>query len=56
MVGVPKGVGYRLTIGRSTGHTEVTLVTMLLLGVLMYGVEEFVFSPLRSKSNSSPLL
>ncbi len=46
MVGVPKGVGYMLTIGRSTGHTEVTIVTMLLLGALMYAVEEFVFHPL----------
>jgi len=46
MVGVPRGVGYMLTVGRSTGHTEVTIVTMLLLGGLMYAVEEFVFHPL----------
>jgi ABC-type nitrate/sulfonate/bicarbonate transport system permease component len=46
MVGVPKGLGYMLTVGRSTGRTEITIVTMLVLGILMVGVEELVFSPL----------
>lgn len=48
MVGVPKGIGYMLTIGRSTGRTEVTLVTMLILGLLMVLVEELIFDPLQS--------
>ncbi len=46
MVGVPKGIGYMLTVGRSTGRTEVTIVTMITLGLLMLIVEEFVFAPL----------
>jgi ABC-type nitrate/sulfonate/bicarbonate transport system permease component len=52
MVGVPKGIGYMLTIGRSTGQTEVTLVTMLILGVLMIVVEELIFDPLQNVTNS----
>jgi len=48
MVGVPKGIGYMLTVGRSTGKTEVTIVTMLILGVLMVLVEELIFNPLQS--------
>lgn len=48
MVGVPKGLGYMLTVGRSTGRTEITIVTMLVLGVLMIVVEELVFNPLQS--------
>lgn len=52
MVGVPKGIGYMLTIGRSTGQTEVTLVTMIILGVLMVTVEELIFDPLQSITDS----
>src|ERR1700678_4018420 len=51
MVGVPKGIGYMLTIGRSTGHTEVTIVTVLLLGVMMSAFEEFIFAPLEEQTN-----
>jgi hypothetical protein len=32
MVGVPKGIGYMLAVGRSTGHTEITIVTMITPG------------------------
>jgi NitT/TauT family transport system permease protein/taurine transport system permease protein/sulfonate transport system permease protein len=46
MVGVPKGIGYMLTIGRSTGRTEITIVTMIVLGGLMFIVEEAIFAPL----------
>ncbi len=46
MVGVPKGIGYMLTVGRSTGRTEITIVTMIVLGGLMFIVEEAVFAPL----------
>jgi NitT/TauT family transport system permease protein/taurine transport system permease protein/sulfonate transport system permease protein len=52
MVGVPKGIGYMLTVGRSTGRTEVTIVTMISLGLLMLIVEEFVFAPLEARTRS----
>jgi len=52
LVGVPKGIGYMLTIGRSTGRTEVTIVTMIVLGVLMLTVEEIVFAPLEQLTSS----
>ncbi len=52
MVGVPKGIGYMLAIGRSTGHTEMTVVTMISLGVLMLVVEELVFGPLEQRTRS----
>jgi NitT/TauT family transport system permease protein/taurine transport system permease protein/sulfonate transport system permease protein len=41
-----------LTIGRSTGRTEVTIVTMIVLGVLMLTVEEIVFAPLEQLTSS----
>jgi NitT/TauT family transport system permease protein/taurine transport system permease protein/sulfonate transport system permease protein len=52
MVGVPKGIGYMLTVGRSTGQTEITIVTMLLLGGLMILVEELIFNPLQSYTDA----
>jgi NitT/TauT family transport system permease protein/taurine transport system permease protein/sulfonate transport system permease protein len=52
MVGVPKGIGYMLNVGRSTGQTEVTVVTMLLLGLMMLAVEELVFSPLEARTRA----
>jgi ABC-type nitrate/sulfonate/bicarbonate transport system permease component len=52
MVGVPKGIGYMLTVGRSTGKTEVTIVTMLILGGMMVLVEELIFNPLQSYTDT----
>jgi ABC-type nitrate/sulfonate/bicarbonate transport system permease component len=52
MVGVPKGIGYMLTIGRSTGRTEITIVTMIVLGVLMLVVEELIFAPLERRTGA----
>jgi ABC-type nitrate/sulfonate/bicarbonate transport system permease component len=52
MVGVPKGIGYMLTVGRSTGRTEVTFVTMICLGVLMVAFEEFAFEPMERRTRS----
>lgn len=52
MVGVPKGIGYMLAVGRSTGHTEITLVTMICLGLMMLIVEELVFAPLERRTSS----
>jgi NitT/TauT family transport system permease protein/taurine transport system permease protein/sulfonate transport system permease protein len=51
LVGVPRGIGYMLTIGRSTGRTEITIVTMIILGVLMLMVEELVFAPLEKRTS-----
>jgi len=45
MVGVPKGIGYMLTVGRSTGRTEITIITMLIVGFLMVMVEEGRLQP-----------
>jgi NitT/TauT family transport system permease protein/taurine transport system permease protein/sulfonate transport system permease protein len=50
MVGVPNGIGYMLTIGRSTGRTEITIVTMIVLGVMMLVVEEVIFAPLERRT------
>jgi ABC-type nitrate/sulfonate/bicarbonate transport system permease component len=52
MVGVPKGIGYMLTVGRSTGRTEITIVTMICLGIMMLLVEETVFLPLERRTGS----
>jgi ABC-type nitrate/sulfonate/bicarbonate transport system permease component len=52
MVGVPKGIGYMLAVGRSTGHTEVTIVTMVCLGLLMLIFEELIFAPLEKRTSS----
>lgn len=52
MVGVPNGIGYMLTIGRSTGRTEITIVTMVVLGALMLVVEELIFAPLEKRTGS----
>ena len=49
MVGVPDGLGYVLNTGRSTGKTEVTVVTILLLGIMMILMEEVLFMPLERK-------
>jgi ABC-type nitrate/sulfonate/bicarbonate transport system permease component len=52
MVGVPRGIGYMLAVGRSTGHTEVTIVTMICLGLLMLLFEELIFAPLERRTRS----
>jgi ABC-type nitrate/sulfonate/bicarbonate transport system permease component len=52
MVGVPKGIGYMLNTGRATGRTEVTLLTMVVLGALMVAAEELVFAPLERRTHA----
>ncbi|MGB8932366.1 MAG: ABC transporter permease [Anaeromyxobacteraceae bacterium] len=52
MVGVPRGIGYMLNAGRATGRTEVTLLTMVVLGALMVAAEELLFSPLDRHTQS----
>jgi ABC-type nitrate/sulfonate/bicarbonate transport system permease component len=39
-----------LGIGRSTGRTDITIVTMVTLGVIMLVVEELIFSPLENRT------
>jgi ABC-type nitrate/sulfonate/bicarbonate transport system permease component len=46
MVGVPKGVGYMLAMGRGTGETEITMVIIVVLGSLMLVIDELVFTSL----------
>lgn len=46
LVGVPNGMGYVLNVGRSTGKTEVTIVTILCLGAIMIVMDEVLFSPI----------
>lgn len=46
LVGVPNGMGYVLNVGRSTGKTEVTIVTILCLGAIMIITDEVLFSPI----------
>ena len=49
LVGVPDGIGYVLNVGRSTGHTEITIVTILLLGIIMILMEEVIFVTLERR-------
>jgi ABC-type nitrate/sulfonate/bicarbonate transport system permease component len=44
MVGVPDGMGYALSTGRSTGRTEVTIVTIISLGIVMILLEQVLFA------------
>ena len=51
MVGVPDGMGYVLSTGRSTGRTEVTIVTILSLGVVMILMEQVLFAALEKTTS-----
>jgi ABC-type nitrate/sulfonate/bicarbonate transport system permease component len=46
LVGVPGGLGYVLNVGRNTGNTEVTIVTIICLGVIMIVMEQLFFAPI----------
>lgn len=48
LVGVPNGLGYILNVGRSTGHTEVTIVTILCLGAMMILMDRVLFVPIEN--------
>lgn len=43
MVGVPRGMGYVLSVGRSTGNTASTLIVIISLGIVMIFMEEVLF-------------
>ena len=51
MVGVPKGLGYVLSVGRSTANTSVTLITIISLGVIMMLTEEVLFRLLEKRTS-----
>ncbi len=51
LVGVPDGMGYVLNIGRNTGKTDVTIVTILSLGIIMILMEELFFVPLEKTTH-----
>ncbi len=50
MVGVPSGIGMMLMDGRSLGRTEITILSMLLLGILMLLTERLLFHPLERRT------
>ena len=49
LVGVPRGMGYVLSMGRSTGNTAMTLIVIITLGVVMILMEEVLFRFLESR-------
>lgn len=51
MVGVPRGMGYVLSVGRNTGNTSVTLIVIISLGVVMILMEEVLFGALEKRMN-----
>ncbi len=51
LVGVPRGMGYVLSVGRSTGNTSVTLITIISLGVIMMLMEEVLFRIIERHTN-----
>lgn len=51
MVGVPRGMGYVLSVGRNTGDTAVTLIVIISLGVVMMLMEEVLFRFLEKRMN-----
>ena len=51
MVGVPRGIGYVLNVGRNTGNTAVTLIVILTLGVMMILMEEVLFRLIEKRFN-----
>lgn len=48
LVGVPNGLGYVLNVGRSTGQTEITIVTIICLGAIMIFMDELLFNPIEN--------
>ena len=46
LVGVPDGLGFVLNVGRNTGDTAVTIVTIICLGVIMIIMEQLFFAPI----------
>lgn len=51
MVGVPKGLGYVLSVGRNTANTSVTIITIISLGIIMMLMEEVLFRVLENRTS-----
>ena len=51
MVGVPRGMGYVLSVGRNTGDTAATLIVIITLGAVMIFMEEVLFRAIEKKMN-----
>ena len=51
LVGVPKGMGYMLSVSRSTGNTADTLITIIALGIVMILMEEVLFQSIENHTN-----
>ncbi|MDD2957637.1 MAG: ABC transporter permease [Lachnospiraceae bacterium] len=51
MVGVPRGMGYVLSVGRNTGDTAITLITIITLGIIMILMEVVLFGTLEKRMN-----
>lgn len=51
MVGVPRGMGYVLSVGRNTGNTAATLIVIISLGVVMILMEEVLFRVIEKQMN-----
>lgn len=51
MVGVPRGMGYVLSVGRNTGNTAATLIVIITLGAVMIFMEEVLFRAIENHMN-----
>ena len=51
LVGVPRGMGYVLSVGRSTGDTAATLIVIITLGAVMIFMEEVLFRAIERHTN-----
>ena len=49
MVGVPRGMGYVLSMGRSTGNTAVTIIVIITLGFIMILLEKVLFNTIEKR-------
>ena len=51
MVGVPRGMGYVLSVSRNTADTAATLIVIISLGVVMILMEEVLFRVIEKHMN-----
>ncbi len=49
MVGVPSGLGYMLVEGRGVGRTDITILSMVCLGLIMVIIEAVIFRPIERR-------
>lgn len=51
MVGVPRGMGFVLSVARNTGDTAATLIVIITLGIVMIFMEEVLFRAIEKQMN-----